>query len=148
MYRQLFIQIFRRTGCSPRSGLSKTRRSFIGIGSYLFGSGKFALAQPHTFSILQMLFEKGYEFGETEGLGLIPGCVQLIDGGGLKIPHMGWNDLTVLHECHIRESIPIPRSHQTHSPFQKASAYPDKSPVMVFPAMYTEPSFIRKKVVR
>lgn len=48
---------------------------------------------------MQMLFEKGYEFGETDGLGLIPGCVQLIDGGGLKIPHMGWNDLTVLHPC-------------------------------------------------
>lgn len=30
---------------------------------------------------MQMLFEKSYEFQETEGLGLIPGCVQLIDGG-------------------------------------------------------------------
>ena len=54
---------------------------------------------------MQMLFEKGYEFGETDGLGLIPGCVQLIDGGGLKIPHMGWNDLTVLHDCAISEGV-------------------------------------------
>ena len=54
---------------------------------------------------MQMLFEKGYEFGETEGLGLIPGCVQLIDGGGLKIPHMGWNDLTVLHGCALSEDV-------------------------------------------
>lgn len=54
---------------------------------------------------MQMLFEKGYEFGETDGLGLIPGCVQLIDGGGLKIPHMGWNDLTVLHECALSENV-------------------------------------------
>ena len=44
---------------------------------------------------MQMLFEKSYEFGETKGLGLIPGCVQLIDGNGLKIPHMGWNDLKI-----------------------------------------------------
>lgn len=54
---------------------------------------------------MQMLFEKGYEFGETEGLGLIPGCVQLIDGGGLKIPHMGWNDLTVLNDCALSADI-------------------------------------------
>ena len=54
---------------------------------------------------MQMLVEKGYEFGETDGLGLIPGCVQLIDGGGLKIPHMGWNDLTVLHDCALSEGV-------------------------------------------
>ena len=54
---------------------------------------------------MQMLFEKGYEFGETDGLGLIPGCVQLIDGGGLKIPHMGWNDLTVLHPCALSADV-------------------------------------------
>ena len=54
---------------------------------------------------MQMLFEKGYEFGESEGLGLIPGCVQLIDGGGLKIPHMGWNDLTVLHDCALSSDV-------------------------------------------
>ena len=54
---------------------------------------------------MQMLFEKGYEFGETDGLGLIPGCVQLIDGGGLKIPHMGWNDLTVLHDCALSADV-------------------------------------------
>lgn len=54
---------------------------------------------------MQMLFEKGYEFGETDGLGLIPGCVQRIDGGGLKIPHMGWNDLRVLHNCPLSADI-------------------------------------------
>lgn len=54
---------------------------------------------------MQMLFEKGYEFGETDGLGLIPGCVQLIDGGGLKIPHMGWNDLTLLNQCPLSADI-------------------------------------------
>lgn len=55
---------------------------------------------------MQMLFEKSYEFGETEGLGLIPGCVQLIDGKGMKIPHMGWNNLTVLNPCRMTEGMP------------------------------------------
>ena len=54
---------------------------------------------------MQMLFEKGYEFGETDGLGLIPGNVVLIDGGGLKIPHMGWNDLNVLNNCALSADI-------------------------------------------
>lgn len=54
---------------------------------------------------MQMLFEVGHEFGDTEGLGLIPGCVQLIDGGGLKIPHVGWNDLTVLNPCPLSEGM-------------------------------------------
>lgn len=54
---------------------------------------------------MQMLFEKGYEFGETDGLGLIPGNVVRIDSGGLKIPHMGWNDLAVLHDCALSVDI-------------------------------------------
>ena len=43
---------------------------------------------------MQMLFETSYEFKETKGLGLLEGSVVPIDGGGLKIPHMGWNTLT------------------------------------------------------
>lgn len=44
---------------------------------------------------MQMLFEKGFEFGETEGLGLIPGDVRYLPDAGLKIPHMGWNTLQI-----------------------------------------------------
>lgn len=45
---------------------------------------------------MQLLLEKSYEYGEHEGLGLIPGSVRpiapVIDPG-LKIPHIGWNPL-------------------------------------------------------
>ena len=45
---------------------------------------------------MQMLFEKSYEFGEYEGLGLIPGAVKpfapLI--GELKVPQIGWNSIS------------------------------------------------------
>ena len=45
---------------------------------------------------MQMLFEKSYEYGEHEGLGLIPGAVRplrdVVDPT-LKIPHIGWNPL-------------------------------------------------------
>ena len=45
---------------------------------------------------MQMLFEKSYEFGEHQGLGLLKGSVIPMDGNipaGLKIPHIGWNAL-------------------------------------------------------
>ncbi len=42
---------------------------------------------------MQILFEKGYEFGETEGLGLIAGSVELMERETLSIPHIGWNSL-------------------------------------------------------
>ena len=45
---------------------------------------------------MQMLFEKSYEFGEYEGLGLLKGAVVPMQGvipAELKIPHIGWNAL-------------------------------------------------------
>ncbi|WP_373030824.1 imidazole glycerol phosphate synthase subunit HisH [Sulfurovum sp.] len=46
---------------------------------------------------MQLLFESSEEFGETQGLGLIPGKVVAFDESKfdhhLKIPHMGWNEL-------------------------------------------------------
>ncbi len=54
---------------------------------------------------MQILFERGFEFQETAGLGLIPGEVRLIQAPGLKIPHMGWNDLEILHSCPLTAGI-------------------------------------------
>lgn len=45
---------------------------------------------------MQMLFERSFEFGEHEGLGLISGSVRPISDvipKELKIPHIGWNPL-------------------------------------------------------
>ena len=45
---------------------------------------------------MQLLFEKGYEFGEHDGLGLLHGSVIPMQGTippELKIPQMGWNAL-------------------------------------------------------
>lgn len=47
---------------------------------------------------MQLLFEKSYEYGEHEGLGLIKGKVVPIKdyvSTELKIPHIGWNPLFV-----------------------------------------------------
>ena len=45
---------------------------------------------------MQMLFEKSYEYGEHEGLGLLKGSVKPIRDvipADYKIPHIGWNAL-------------------------------------------------------
>ncbi|HJF56739.1 MAG TPA: imidazole glycerol phosphate synthase subunit HisH [Anaerotruncus colihominis] len=78
---------------------------------------------------MQMLFERSYEFEETQGLGLIPGQVRLINSGGLKIPHMGWNDFTILHPCALTEHskngdyVYFVHSYCVHTPDENVSCY-------------------------
>ena len=52
---------------------------------------------------MQLLFEKGYEYGEHNGLGLLKGNVVPIQTGNdeLKIPHIGWNEL------HFQKKSPL-----------------------------------------
>ena len=49
---------------------------------------------------MQLLFDKSYEYGEYQGLGLIPGAVcPLADDlkdPTLKVPHIGWNALDIV----------------------------------------------------
>ena len=50
---------------------------------------------------MQMLFEKSYEYGEHEGLGLLKGKILPIRGAvrdDLKVPHIGWNALRFVKE--------------------------------------------------
>ena len=51
---------------------------------------------------LQLLFTTSFEDGEYQGLDLLPGeVVRFPDGAGLKVPHMGWNQL------HFRKPAPL-----------------------------------------
>ena len=51
---------------------------------------------------MQLLFDRGFEYGEHAGLGLVPG--QVVDLHGdledktLKVPHMGWNSLQIVKD--------------------------------------------------
>ncbi len=50
---------------------------------------------------MQMLFEKSFEYGEFDGLGLIKGNIVPLEGKispQLKIPHIGWNSLEFKNE--------------------------------------------------
>lgn len=58
---------------------------------------------------LQMLFDVGYEDGEHRGLGVVAGkCVRFdVDQRlGLKVPHMGWNQLDVRRPSPIFRDLP------------------------------------------
>ena len=53
---------------------------------------------------MQLLFDKSYEYGEYDGLGLIKGEIRPIAdviGEGLSIPHIGWNPLILKKESPI-----------------------------------------------
>ena len=54
---------------------------------------------------MQMLFDKSFEFGETDGLGLIPGTVKLMTPPGLLIPQIGWNRLIYNEPCALLEGL-------------------------------------------
>jgi glutamine amidotransferase len=58
---------------------------------------------------LQMLCDVGYEDGEHQGLGVIPGKVVRFDVDstmGLKVPHMGWNQLIMRNPSPLFEDLP------------------------------------------
>jgi glutamine amidotransferase len=44
---------------------------------------------------MQLLASKGYENGEIDGLGLVPGEVRILEPGSIaeKVPHVGWNEV-------------------------------------------------------
>lgn len=55
---------------------------------------------------LQLMFESSEEASGVEGLGLLPGKILRIpEGEGLKIPHIGWNSLTLPYPGRLFQGI-------------------------------------------
>ena len=88
---------------------------------------------------MQMLFEKGYEFEETDGLGLIKGSVKLMTPENLPIPHIGWNELELNKPCKLLEKggeyVYFVHSYAADCPSENVAAYCDygmKIPALVF----------------
>ncbi|MCA9258623.1 MAG: imidazole glycerol phosphate synthase subunit HisH, partial [Planctomycetales bacterium] len=74
-FRDAIAEIRRRNLVEPIRDAIDSGRPFLGI---CLG--------------LQMLFDRSYEDGEHEGLGIIPGEVRRFDvPAQYKVPHMGWN---------------------------------------------------------
>lgn len=54
---------------------------------------------------MQVLFEKGFEGGETKGLGLLRGEVRKMVEPNEKIPHIGWNNIEKNKEDFLMNGI-------------------------------------------
>lgn len=56
---------------------------------------------------LQLLFERSDEAPGVEGLGILPGeILRIPPKEGLKIPHMGWNSLKLMHGGRLFRGVP------------------------------------------
>lgn len=57
---------------------------------------------------MQMLADKGTEFGERPGLGLVSGAVVPIQSASedIRLPHIGWNPLKVEKDCALLRNLP------------------------------------------
>lgn len=66
---------------------------------------------------MQLVATRGLEFGETKGLGWIPGDVRRITPNDphAKVPHMGWNSLTRLSGPELITKIGEAPMYFTHS---------------------------------
>lgn len=57
---------------------------------------------------MQMLADKGYENGESDGLGLVPGSVIKLEtqSDKYRIPHVGWNEVDIIRDDVIVNDVP------------------------------------------
>lgn len=54
---------------------------------------------------MQLLFDNSDELGRTPGLALIRGEVSRLRTGGLRIPHIGWNQVAFERRCVLTEGF-------------------------------------------
>ena len=79
-----------------RNGLDAAIRESVNAGKPLLG---LCLG-------LQLLFTHSEEFGSHKGLDLIPGNVRRFNDPGLRVPHVGWNQIEGLKPNPLLKGIP------------------------------------------
>ncbi|QEC49156.1 imidazole glycerol phosphate synthase subunit HisH [Baekduia soli] len=57
---------------------------------------------------MQLLFEHGAEHGGADGLGLLPGEVVPLAPRGLKLPHIGWNQVRWVRPSPLSQGLADP----------------------------------------
>jgi glutamine amidotransferase len=101
-------------GAFPR-GMEKLRD--LGLDELL--RARFAAGTPMLGICLgmELAFESSTELGGAPGLGLVPGTVERLDAGALKLPHIGWNLVTFTRQSALTEGVP------TRSAFYHVHSY-------------------------
>jgi glutamine amidotransferase len=79
-----------------RDGMDRAIRDAVSAGKPLLG---LCLG-------LQLLFTESDEFGTHEGLNLIPGKVRKFQDPGLRVPHVGWNQIEGSQPNSLLKGIP------------------------------------------
>jgi len=90
------------------TGLDEAMKEFVKSGKYVIG----------VCLGMQLLFESSEEFGNHNGLGIIPGKVVKFDKEkvrGHKIPHMGWNKMFFKKETILFKELDNPYLYFVHS---------------------------------
>ena len=65
---------------------------------------------------MQLLFEQSEELGHTAGLGLLRGDVTRLGTAGLRVPHIGWNEVSFDQESPLTSGLGDSRSfYHVHS---------------------------------
>lgn len=86
---------------------------------------------------LQLLFDRSFEDGEHEGMGVVSGEVRRFNvPHEFKVPHMGWN------QVHIRQSSPLWTGIADQTHFYFVHSYyvvPEDESVIAGEASYPEP---------
>ncbi len=87
------------------------RESLLGIGGLEEALHEAVVERGHPFLGIcvgmQMLATRGHEYRTVPGLGWIGGDVERVDPAvpGMKVPHMGWNDLVIDGESPVLEGL-------------------------------------------
>jgi glutamine amidotransferase len=55
---------------------------------------------------MELAFEHSSEHGGADGLGLIAGDVRELDAGGLKLPHIGWSEVSFRARSPLTDGLP------------------------------------------
>jgi glutamine amidotransferase len=55
---------------------------------------------------MQLLFERSEERGMTDGLGLLEGDVTWLQPKGLRVPHIGWNEVSFERPSELTTGLP------------------------------------------
>jgi glutamine amidotransferase len=74
---------------------------------------------------MQLLFERSSEQGRTDGLGLLPGEVTVLEPGALPVPHVGWNEVELVASSPLTDGIPGRAFYHVHSLAARPAARQD-----------------------
>jgi glutamine amidotransferase len=94
---------------------------------------------------MQLLFEESEEDGRHQGLGLLPGRVVRLPGG-VKVPHMGWNTLTLVRPspvtAHVRSGVHAYFVHSYYAQTDRRSVVAETVHGATIPAVVEAPRVV------